>query len=142
MLCGLGGPHATPCHEELLSDCASVDAVVIGEGEDLMLELVNAYSTGNPGTASSSRIKMRSGEKDGSSLHSTVDIEKLPIPATAMDDAIGVDLHSQLEFIITSRGCSSSCVFCGSPQFWGRAIRFAPPVQSWRNDEIYGTATG
>ncbi|HEY6007754.1 MAG TPA: radical SAM protein [Geobacteraceae bacterium] len=49
------------------------------------------------------------------------------MPALAYDDAIGVDLRRQLEFIVTSRGCPAACTFCASPRFWGKTLRFRSP---------------
>ena len=33
----------------------------------------------------------------------------------------------QSEFIVTTRGCPSTCYFCSSPDFWGRKVRFRSP---------------
>jgi radical SAM superfamily enzyme YgiQ (UPF0313 family) len=54
-------------------------------------------------------------------------LEYLPIPAAYYDNAFAVDLHRQLEFIITSRGCPAACRFCSSPSFWGKTLRFRSP---------------
>ena len=54
-------------------------------------------------------------------------MDSLPLPAASFENAIGVDVRRQLEFIITSRGCPASCSFCSSPRFWGKTLRFRSP---------------
>jgi radical SAM superfamily enzyme YgiQ (UPF0313 family) len=124
-----GGPHATHRAVEILSRNSAVDAVIIGEGEETFLELAGnltskvssldkirgiAYRRGNETVLTSPRAPL-------------MKLDTLPVPAAFYDDAIGVDLQHQLEFIITSRGCPAACRFCSSPNFWGKTLRFRSP---------------
>jgi radical SAM superfamily enzyme YgiQ (UPF0313 family) len=124
-----GGPHATHRAVELLSRNRAVDAVILGEGEETFLDLARnleanvksldkvngiAYRRGNELLFTSDRLQLEN-------------LDKLPSPAPFYDDAIGVDLQRQLEFIITSRGCPAACRFCSSPRFWGKTLRFRSP---------------
>jgi len=125
----LGGPHATHRFRELLGREPSVDAVIMGEGEETFLELVESLTAGNKSIDMIRGIALRCGGEGELTLPRgrIADLDSLPVPAMYFDDAIGVDLHSQLEFIITSRGCPSSCRFCASPRFWGKSVRFRSP---------------
>ena len=123
-----GGPHATHCYRELLSGHRVVDAVVLGEGEDTLPDLVQCLA-GRGDLTHVAGIAFMDGE---SVVHTAprppvMDLDSLPYPASSYGDAIGVDSRSQAEFIITSRGCPSACVFCSSPLFWGKALRFRSP---------------
>jgi len=127
----VGGPHATFRWREILESSPFVDAVAVGEGESTMLELVRAISgkalslQGIPGLA------VRGA--DGSAYlvaerQLLQNLDSIPEPGRYYDNFIGVNLRQQLEFIITSRGCPSSCNFCSSPGFWGRKLRFRSPA--------------
>jgi radical SAM superfamily enzyme YgiQ (UPF0313 family) len=125
----LGGPHATHRAREVLIQEPSIDAVVLGEGEETFLELANSVAEGIRSLDSIRGIAFKSG-KDvifTPSRGRIGELDSLPLPAACLDDAIGVDLQNQLEFIVTSRGCPFSCRFCSSPSFWGRHVRFRSP---------------
>ena len=125
----LGGPHATHRARELLLREPSIDAVVLGEGEETFLELANSVAKGIRSIGAIRGIAFRRAKKVvfTRSRGLIEELDSLPLPAAFLDDAIGVDLHNQLEFIITSRGCPFSCRFCSSPSFWKRRVRFRSP---------------
>jgi radical SAM superfamily enzyme YgiQ (UPF0313 family) len=125
-----GGPHATHRFREVLVGNPQVDAVVMGEGEATFLDLVNCLAT--KGRAALEQVKglaLRRGDAvvTTDARPPIQDLGSLPIPASWYQDARGVDLHRQLEFIITSRGCPAVCRFCSSPRFWGKKLRFRSP---------------
>lgn len=120
-----GGGHATFCYEDLLLDGSPVDCVVIGEGEQTLLELADqsACRTGWPD------IKGLAFRHDGKVLVTPrrsplTNLDQLPMPAKFFEHSIGLDLGRQSEFIVTARGCPSACHFCSSPAFWGNKVRF------------------
>jgi anaerobic magnesium-protoporphyrin IX monomethyl ester cyclase len=123
-----GGPHATHLPHHLLEHYPQVDIVVRGEGEETMLELVEARARGAlPGSLAGIRgITYRGADGrvvDTPDREVIRDLDRLPFPAE--DPAtLGVDVASQFEFMITSRGCPAACTFCSSPEFWGRTLRF------------------
>lgn len=125
-----GGPHASSRHEQVLAGNPSVDLVVIGEGEATFLELAGAFAASrSPELGRIRGIAFREGGEvvATSPREPLLDLDAIPFPARFMDDAIGVDLRRQLEFIITSRGCPAQCHFCSSPRFWGAKLRFRSP---------------
>lgn len=126
----MGGGHATFRYLELLSPGSPVDVVVIGEGEETLLELVACRRNGGrwdhvPGIA----------HRLGGEIVTTPprpplpDLDRLPFSTLHLDHSIGVDQELQAEFIVTSRGCPSACTFCSSPGFWPRRVRFRSPAQ-------------
>jgi radical SAM superfamily enzyme YgiQ (UPF0313 family) len=123
----LGGPHATHAWHEALAGQAA-DAVVLGEGEATVVELLDSRQ-GGASLAGVAGIAYREGGRclKSSPRAPIVDLDLLPLPAAEHAKSIGVDYRRQLEFIITSRGCPASCLFCSSPLFWGKGVRFRSP---------------
>lgn len=114
-----GGPHAMHDYNNLLKDYP-VDFVVLGEGEYILLELVNALKRNAP----LSGIRGIAYKRDGSIFVNTGDIyienlDSLPYPARELTDFNKYLKHfthnlSGAVQIMTSRGCPYSCVFCSS----------------------------
>lgn len=124
----LGGPHATHAWSELLAGHPCLDAVVLGEGEATLVELLGTLSAGKA-LAAVAGIAYREGDRPvaGAPRPPVGDLDLLPVAGTETGESIGVDYRRQLEFVITSRGCPASCLFCSSPLFWGRGVRFRSP---------------
>ena len=115
-----GGIGATFLWEHLLSRFPEVDVVVLGEGEWTFLSLVRHFEKDrDQGIAEIRGIAYR---EDGKILKTAQpdpikDLDSLPIPAK----------HFTYSHVSSSRGCAWNCSFCGSPQFWGRRIRWRSP---------------
>ncbi|GFO70670.1 B12-binding domain-containing radical SAM protein [Geomonas limicola] len=125
----LGGPHATHAGEEQLAQHPEVDAVVLGEGEETLLELLRALAAGRKLSEVAGLLYRGNGTVLRTQARPPIaDLDALPLAAAAESHGIGVDYRRQLEFIITSRGCPASCLFCSSPLFWGRGVRFRSPA--------------
>jgi len=125
----MGGGHATFCFDDILKEGSPVDCVIRGEGEATLLELLTRISSGTEwqsiaGVAfrHDSSIKITPARKN------IEELDMLPLPAKHLNTSIGLDLELQAEFIVTTRGCPSTCYFCSSPDFWGRKIRFRSPA--------------
>lgn len=122
----LGGPHPQFMPEDILAD-GSVDAIVRGEGETVVPDLLAALET----REDKSRVRGII-FRDGKQIVSTqdadpVDVESLPLPARHL-----LDLHRYranmsgrpITPVVTSRGCPSACHFCSSSSFFGRGWRY------------------
>jgi len=115
-----GGIGATFLWEHLLSRFPEVDAVVLGEGEWTFLNLVRHFEKKqDQGLAQIRGIAYR---ENGKILKTAQpdpikDLDNLPIPSK----------HFLYQHVSSSRGCAWNCSFCGSPQFWGRNIRWRSP---------------
>ncbi|MDD5687894.1 MAG: radical SAM protein [Elusimicrobia bacterium] len=111
----VGGPHATVFPEDFFNTKKDVvDAVVVGEGEYIMQELVNAWNKGND----ISRIPGVVCRKDGKVIlnpqkPTNKDIDELPLPAKHI---FNMDCYPDRETaysrIIASRGCPFRCANC------------------------------
>ncbi|MEW6571498.1 MAG: radical SAM protein [Nitrospirota bacterium] len=115
-----GGIGATFLWKHLLKHFAEIDFVVLGEGENSFLNLVEHVKERNCGGIDKIKgIAFRSGEKiirtaQAEMIH---DLDQLPMPSK----------YFEFQHLVSSRGCPSNCTFCGSPVFWGRRVRFHSP---------------
>lgn len=115
-----GGIGATFLWEHLLRNFPEVDYVVLGEGELTFLNLVRHFEKKqDQGIGEIRGIAYR---KNGKILKTgksdpVKDLDSLPIPAK----------HFTYPHVSSSRGCAWDCSFCGSPEFWGRKIRWRSP---------------
>ena len=125
----LGGPHATHAWREQLEGHPKLDAVVLGEGEATLVELLDTLSCGRPLAAVAGIAYREAGKVVAGAPRAAIEeLDRLPLAAAGNTDGIGIDYRRQLEFVITSRGCPASCLFCSSPLFWGRGVRFRSPA--------------
>ena len=125
-----GGPHAGHRYREVLQRYSMVDLVVIGEGEETFLEVANTISGERDAFAEQLKTVPGIAFRDKGDIVLTKgrvpirDLDVLPPADLEPEKALGIDLHQQMEFIITSRGCPASCTFCASPHTWGKRLRF------------------
>ena len=129
----LGGPHPSALPIETMQECADVDVVVAGEGEQTLVELMGVMRNGK----SFSEIKgicYRSGKDIVRTAARPLieDIDTLPFPAY---DLLDMDkyIYWQKGFsgqrymnIISSRSCPNKCTFCSNAVF-GRRVRYRSP---------------
>ncbi|HBA88443.1 MAG TPA: B12-binding domain-containing radical SAM protein [Geobacter sp.] len=140
----LGGPHATHTWREQLSRHPELDVVVLGEGEATLVELLEGRAAGKAlsGIAGIACRGIEGEPLQGPARAPIADLDLLPLPGENPGRSIGVDFRRQLEFVITSRGCPASCLFCSSPLFWGKGVRFRSPESVVREirmlKECYG----
>jgi radical SAM superfamily enzyme YgiQ (UPF0313 family) len=111
-----GGVGASYLWEHLLTHFSQIDAVVIGEGEKSFLNLVRHYETAQPALESIGGLAFR---RNGRPARNDCDPlirepDELPNPAQ----------YFSYQHLSLTRGCPGECSFCGSPDFWGRRVRF------------------
>lgn len=115
----IGGVHATFMPEEALKHA---DYCVRGEGEETIVELVNALND----SGELSGIKGLSYKKNGE-IYNNEDrrpienLDKLPIPDLSL-----IKGYERIKIapIATSRGCPFDCDFCSVTPMFGRRYRF------------------
>jgi len=112
-----GGIGATFLWEHFLGHFPEIDYVVIGEGEYTFLNLVNCLNDGEINKIE--HIKGLAYRRDGQAVRNPdaaaiCDLDQLPNPAQ----------YFNYPHVSLTRGCAGKCNFCGSPQFWGRQVRF------------------
>ncbi|MFH1202777.1 MAG: radical SAM protein [Candidatus Omnitrophota bacterium] len=127
-----GGIHVTFFPAETLKECAAVDIIVRGEGEETILELARKNFN------ASLDIKGISFRGEDNQIISSGErprienLDSLPHPARHMfplkdyrpSALFDIGAKSKSAPIITSRGCPSRCRYCSSLQFWGPKIKF------------------
>ncbi|HZK55491.1 MAG TPA: B12-binding domain-containing radical SAM protein [Desulfosporosinus sp.] len=117
----LGGPEVSFEAEEFLLEHQEVDALVIGEGETIFLELLNTWQEGADLSHVSGIVWNRGGEIVVNPLPLTApDLNQLPDPYTINEDFTG-----RLVYVETTRGCPFNCQYCLSSTF--RGVRFLDP---------------
>ncbi len=122
-----GGEHITALPEFSLRDCPSLDYVVLGEGEETVVDLLDAlvqkknvalvagvaFLDGDVYVASPRRERMKA-------------INEIPRPAwdllpletyLAGGYSFGVNIGRTIPLIAT-RGCPYQCTFCSNPLMW------------------------
>ena len=109
----LGGVHATRFQEEVLIEFPEVDALVIGEGEEVACGLLQWWDEGMPGTPPHGVMVRGYPFKEASP---PADLDALPWPARHLIP------HSRYRYLfqtrpgfttfISSRGCPFRCTFC------------------------------
>jgi radical SAM superfamily enzyme YgiQ (UPF0313 family) len=116
-----GGPHVTHLDQAWLEAYPEFDAVVRGEGEDTLLDLLRRCAAGEPlsGTPGTTTRDHRAPDRA-----TILELDRLPQNADHLARSIGVDVPDQLRYFISSRGCPGACTFCNTPDFWGRKVRF------------------
>lgn len=123
----MGGPHVTAIPLETLEKFPWIDIVVIGEGEDTILEIAQGNDLEN--------IKGIAFRKDDKVVINEIrplikDIDSIPFPARHFYNLS--NYHQPLyevygkpcTTIITSRGCPYKCSFCSSHTIFKRKTRF------------------
>jgi anaerobic magnesium-protoporphyrin IX monomethyl ester cyclase len=124
----VGNVHPTFCYGEILGEHhAFVDYIVRGEGEETMVELMDAlFSGGDAG-----KVRSVAFRKDGGVVATELrphirDLDSLPLAWDLVDWPIYTykpEEGSVLAIVSTSRGCSQRCSFCSQQLFWNRRWR-------------------
>ena len=121
----MGGPHVTFCAQETLKSFAELDAVVIGEGEETIVELIRAVQCASD-LSSVSGIAYRVNSKIMTTAKRQwiKNLDALPFPARHLLPlgryrALGMPIS-----ITTSRGCPYKCIFCVGRKMVGARVRY------------------
>lgn len=138
----IGGYHATLMFEETAAsnEAQWIDFLVRGEGEEACRRLVNAMA----GRDNLADIPSLSYKMDGVFTHNprgeNLDLSSLKLPIRDKRRLTwGYHiLHSKIELIETSRGCTRSCNFCSMKHMYGRTFRTYPISRVLADiDDIY-----
>lgn len=127
-----GGAHPTVMPELVLSD-ANVDFVVLGEGEESLINLIEVVE-GRKEIFELNGIGYRAnGEKKIIPKTKFIeDLDGLPFPARhllnmkkyfGLKVSHGTRTKKRFSPIITSRGCPTGCTFCSAHKVWGKKFR-------------------
>lgn len=128
----LGGPHVSMAEEDTLLHIQEADVAVVGEAENTVVELAEAFESGS-GLENIKGLYIR---KNGKIVFTGYrdrieNLDSLPFPARHL---IPMDAYNffvktpggerlKAQNIMTSRGCPFDCYFCATPVNWGRKMR-------------------
>ncbi len=124
----MGGPHVSFCAHETLSAFPSLDLIVIGEGEQTIVEVAHQALNGRnwsqiKGLAYRDNNKIKINEK-----RDYLDVNTLPLPARHLLPLGRYRaLHTPIS-ITTSRGCPYRCIFCVGRKMVGARVRYRDPM--------------
>ena len=133
----IGGPHSTALPEKTLEDFSYFDIVVVGEGEETLLEFCHAKKNKQSfedilGLA----YRDKDGIKKTGKRPLIENLDKLPFPSRDLLDletmrkghiSRGINNRLKSTEIYTSRGCPVGCFFCAIGVTMGLRTRFRSP---------------
>ncbi len=126
-----GGEHITALPEYSLNDCPELDICVLGEGEDVIVRLLDAIDQ-QADFADVPSLMIRKPEQEGYMRTPRAprirDIGAIPWPAW---DLLPLDHYLSRGYnyhirrgrtipILATRGCPYQCTFCSNKNMWGR----------------------
>jgi len=124
----LGGIHPTARFEEVMQECGeSIDAIILGEGEKVIVELLEILGT-DPRCALRHPNIFCAGNRprEVTRAHlSNLDLAQLPPPAF---DLLPPEAMPVAVRFYTERGCSNSCSFCSVGEFFRGKLTSAVSV--------------
>jgi radical SAM superfamily enzyme YgiQ (UPF0313 family) len=116
----VGGPYPIAAQERCLADAPAVDAVVTGEGELTVVEMLDRLERGT-GLAGAAGIAYRDGSRivKNSPRPLITDLDSLPFPARDLLEDAGRYIpppatyrRKPVAVVLTSRGCNRRCIYC------------------------------
>ncbi len=143
IFCFCGGVYAT-LNPDAINETKYLDAVCLGEGEESVLEMIEALSLGGDGYKKVPGFWVREGKKiiKNKNRNGVVDINKLPIADREIFANEGrlqyqnygeKENEQMLEFIF-SRGCPFRCTYCCNHKlsdFYGSGyVRYMDPMKA------------
>jgi len=130
----IGGHNATFVAAATLQRHPAFDAVVCGEGERSLSELVAAYSRGEDGAGLAGVCVRRGGEViSGPQRDLIPDLNALPLPDYTLAPELDAyrqacNLPRSVAILEVGRGCPHDCIYCSEAGMWRRRCRtFAVP---------------
>ncbi len=126
----VGGHHASMSPADFVN--RGIDAVVVGEGEQTVRELMDAVEKGQDYSGIPGVFPARSGAPGKFRRRSLIkDMDRLPFPHRVEKrkprDGYHMGFQHPLALVETSRGCAFHCSFCSVWQFYGGTYRAKSP---------------
>lgn len=130
-----GGEHVTAVPEFCMEE-APIDFIVLGEGEDTIVELCKSIQNDKDVSLVQGIVYKVDGVVNFSNVRNRIsNIQEISWPAW---DLFPIDKYFENEMtfgihrgktlpIMATRGCPYDCTFCSSPQMWGRKYQMRDP---------------
>jgi len=132
----IGGNHATHTAEHWLTRENPVDFVVLGEGEQTCLKLLQ--SEFKPGDLSGLARRRDDGSVEIGERPKRLTVAQISVPLNLELVALPrwAPLSSQKHWVGLSRGCNWNCAFCTSHSMWGRQRYRKPEAVASEIDRV------
>jgi len=112
----LGGPHATFFPESIANK--NIDIICVGEGEEAMLELANAFPDREKIKQIANLYVKIDGQIYKNNVRSFIDnLDLFPFPDRGIYYQYPVLRDAKRKTFLTTRGCPYNCSFCFNHQF-------------------------
>ncbi len=120
----IGGPHVTFMPDEALSH-PGIDVVAVGEGEETLYELIDAYEKGKDFSEVKGVVYKKDGQIKMTPPRPFIqNLDEIPFPARDLVDYERYRWNGVLEApMLTTRGCTFQCQYCSSSEMMGRRYR-------------------
>ncbi|OGP93459.1 MAG: hypothetical protein A2Z19_02395 [Deltaproteobacteria bacterium RBG_16_54_18] len=126
----VGGPHPSMVGSDVLK-CPDIDVGVSGEGENTIVELLEAIEHGKKFDGINGIIYRKNNQIVKNAPRKFVDdLDSLCFPHESAPEVLKDYDHYPLTAfrnIFATRGCPYNCFFCGSQKIWSRRVRFRSP---------------
>ena len=141
-----GGEHVTALPEFCLRDCPELDFVVLGEGEETLLELVNTLDDSENLRAVEGLAFLHDGNYVQTCARKRIrNVDDLPLPAW---DGFPMEVYlstrngngvyrGRAMGILATRGCPYKCTFCSNPSMYGNLWMPRSPEKVLDEIELY-----
>jgi len=133
----LGGPHISDFPQESVG-LKDVDAVVKGEGQQPMQDLLSAWEQGEQARGIAGVIAHQDDPVPETDVYFSNDLDDYPIiDRTLVDYSRYYDVMGEggiFTTVITSRGCPYRCTFCNTPRHRYRVMspgRVCDELEAW-----------
>jgi radical SAM superfamily enzyme YgiQ (UPF0313 family) len=131
----IGGPHASALPERTLKEFPYFDVVVIGEGEQSLLDICCYFNSSTESLKTVDGLVYRYNTAIFRTPQRRLipDLDNLPFPAREL---LPIHLYRgqshrgfsrdflKITELMTSRGCPGKCIFCASEVIMGDSLRF------------------
>ncbi|MFC1560953.1 B12-binding domain-containing radical SAM protein [Candidatus Latescibacterota bacterium] len=126
----MGGPHPSMVGSDLLK-YPEIDICVVGEGENTIIELLNAIQSNKKLNSIKGIIFKKDGQIFTSPPRDFIEnLDSLNFPHEYAPEVLkDYNQYPVTAFknIFAIRGCPYNCIFCGSKKIWSRRVRFRSP---------------
>ena len=131
----IGGAHVTAVPRLTMELFPPFDVGVLGEGEDLIVDLLDALSAGRDLSSIKGIVYRKDGEIIEAARRPFIeDMDRLPFPAFDLLPGFPGAYHpGPFRFrrlpavsIVTSRGCPNKCTFCDRSVFGAKCRAYSP----------------
>lgn len=125
----MGGPHVTFRAEETLREHPCLDVIVLGEGEQTLMDLARAGTDRSRWETIPGLVFRRADGFCRTPVRPPADLDDLPLPAR---HHIPLGRYRTLNLAVSmtsSRGCPFRCIFCVGRKMVGAKVRYRDPVR-------------